>query len=217
MLICTFLQRSEISRHLQRKQKQKLMKTTIFLVLALIAGKPGFSVLNDSTKTAERAEVIRISEDVFELDYRPVSDKVTVLIKDEENRIIYRETVRDLARFRRPYNLGQLPKGNYSLEIRDGNEVVEKILEHQLTTRYSPIVRVQPMDSTSDQFKLMFVHPVDNRAYVRILDEIGREIYEGTLSGEGSGAIVRLFRLEKLPQSVTFEITTGNHQEVFTY
>jgi len=191
------------------------MKTTIFLIVALFLGKPGYSVLNDST---QNAEVVQLSEDVFELDYRPISDKVTILIKDDANRVVYRETVRKLVHFKRPYNISMLPEGDYHLEIRDGDTIVERMLTHELETRYSPIVRVQPMDSVSDRFKLTVVNPVNDAVRVRILDEIGRELYDNLLTSDAdSQAIVRLFKLEKFAKGITIEVSTGNHFQVFTY
>jgi hypothetical protein len=92
--------------------------------LALVFGMflvAGVVLAKENPAPVERVGVMQFGT-TLKVFYKGVeSNDVKVSIYDESNRLIYKETIRKVDGFIRPYNLSQLSKGNYTVEVIDGD------------------------------------------------------------------------------------------------
>lgn len=150
--------------------------------------------------------VVKTNESVFKVFYQAAEKStVQVRIANAAGEIIFKESIKNIDGFVRPYNLSQLPKGSYSLTVDNGKNIRTELIENH-----------QPVTQKAIHFELL-----DNRqkvaitAYasrevgwvIKVLDDQHREIYKAL--HKVNGQFGKIFRI-KNAVSYTIEVHDEN-------
>ncbi|MEH0155143.1 hypothetical protein V6R21_13440 [Limibacter armeniacum] len=81
---------------------------------------------NDSKLSSYDAAIYKHRGDKIAVHFvKPENNKVLVLIKNENDRVIFRDTFRNKNRVVKHYDLSHLPSGKYSIEVLNKDAVVK--------------------------------------------------------------------------------------------
>ena len=113
--------------------------------------------------------------------------KVSISILNEEGRLLHRNSVNANENLVLPYNLSQLPEGNYKVKIRTKNATEPKVV-HQFTSRSN-----EPMELPLIDYKTK----VDNRSVklkvagidepgvrIQIVDQFDRRLFDQVIEDQ---------------------------------
>ncbi len=159
----------------------------------------------EPTKTSNTA-IIKKSESTFALVYQAEeSATVKVSIRDEANKLVFVEVLRDVNGFIRPYNFSTLPEGNYSIVIEgEGTKQVEKIAYFAGTSQKRAFVT----KLVGDRFLVSAPVTQEEQLTIRIYNQRQQLLHKETHAVDSDFA--KIYRIEKLDGAVTFEVVRGN-------
>lgn len=108
---------------------------------------------------------------------------VRVTIHDEDENLVFKETLRQNYGFIRPYELAELPKGQYKVTVENllGNEIKERVVTNQ-PVREDLFVQVKKVEDNNKQDRYLFTvaDPDYREMTIQILDEERRVLYSDT-------------------------------------
>lgn len=192
------------------------MKTTLFVIFSMISFG-GFSINHADPATPLKVSETR--ENVYQLVYGAKTEKAVVRIINESGDVIFSEVLKNVEGFSRPYNFKFLPKGEYTIEVKDGDRILRDTIVHKAEKpepQESMVVRVKQMKNEAGRYVLTVVNPANDKALIRIMDERMNVLYESTLAAENH-AIVQLYKVKHEPMSLVFEVISGNQTRVITH
>lgn len=104
------------------------MKKLVVAALLTIVGTAAFATGDGSVRVSSD------SSSVFKVYYnKPVKTKVRVEILDVKGKKVFAETIAKGSQgFVRPYNLENLPQGEYTFKVSDGNDLSTFKFNHQV-------------------------------------------------------------------------------------
>jgi len=101
--------------------------SVIFIILITVC----YGVVSGSSEGVERKIRVVKTGSIYRVTYRrPLQTLVRVAILDEAGNKVFSERIISNGSFTRPYNLSQLPKGNYKICVRDDLGEYTKVLRH---------------------------------------------------------------------------------------
>ena len=168
-----------------------------------------FASEGESTTAKASTEVRKSETQVFNLVYKgATSERVDVRIVDENDNILFSESIKNLNAFARPYNLSQLPEGTYTIKVTDSNgtkvheihnyknpaKVVEKSLHFVRLTKV-----------TDGKYQLTIGNQGVNDAQIEIYDNNQNLLYRNTELLNGNYA--KVYNLQQVDaKTVSIEI-----------
>lgn len=170
----------------------------LVLSTSLFAAGP---VENPSLKS--EMAIIRKDDNTIKLFYKSsVFTNVKISIRNEANKVVFEETLRNTEGFVRPYNLEKLTQGQYTLEIVDGSgkqsqlisigEVQESKMIHVIKLK----AEGKFLLTASGMGKEEITVNIYNDAHVLVHNQVNAI----------SGNHAELFNLSKIKGGATFEI-----------
>ena len=113
--------------------------------------------------------------------------KVSISILNEEGRLLHRNSVNANENLVLPYNLSQLPEGNYKVKIRTKNATEPKVV-HQFTSRSNepmelPLIAYKTkVDNRSVKLKVAGIDEPGVR--IQIVDQFDRRLFDQVIEDQ---------------------------------
>ena len=172
----------------------------------------GTTELSNTTKF----QVVENTECRFDLYYVSENfDNVSVRILNEKGKIVNTDKISDVKAFKRTYNLKDLPTGNYSIEVKNGEGKAVQKVYHNITKNANLHSLVGQLPN-SKRFKVL-VGPssVNEMVTVKIFNDKDELLKEESIEAvEGFSKIYDLSKLNT--KYVTFKLCNGQETESFT-
>lgn len=186
---------------------------TILVMLTVVCS--AVSAKTDNPKATTGMAVVK-SGSVFKVYYKgskPADVKVTIL--NAEGAEVYKETLKNIESFVRPYNFSTLKEGNYTiaLENEDGRQLKSIDYNAASDQRLMSLVRIR---GNENKYVLSVPNKGSDVLYVRILDAKNDVVYAETKEIEGDFA--RIYSLNKLGNDFAIEVTDkSGHVQTISY
>jgi flagellar hook assembly protein FlgD len=177
-------------------------KTLSFLAVLFLVTSTAFATTPD--EPASGISVLRKGE-TFKLLYKGARyNDVKIYILNEDDEVIFSETIKSTDGFIRPYNFSKLPEGNYSFELVDnkGRHEIEQV-NYRLETQ-KKVMHVVQVGGTTDKFVLSVPNSGQSQLAVNIYDDKGRVMYAGSENIDGDFA--KVYNIKDHSGRVTFEV-----------
>ncbi|HPM30417.1 MAG TPA: hypothetical protein PLJ60_08765 [Chryseolinea sp.] len=186
------------------------MKKTlsIFIVLIAISSVVNARRLDKPEETSSMA--IMKSGSLVKLFYTGVKEcNVKVTIFNAENKIMFKEELRQVDRFMRPYNFGELPEGDYTIELVDhtGKKIEKVSYREGKIERLANLLRIS---GDENRYLLTLSNKGKETLEVKIYNAKGDLLYSH--SEDINGDFAKIYDLSRVDEKVSFEITdrSGN-------
>lgn len=134
------------------------------------------------------------------------SDKVKVTIYDAASNAVFTEEIKGKSNFIRPYNLENLPYGDYTIVLEDKNGRTEEKVRYakeEVSTRATIIHKKQSRKALVTLFSTG-----ETEVTYRVLDINNNVLYSESETVNGQAA--KSFNLEKVKGTVTLQISDSN-------
>lgn len=188
------------------------MKKTLSILVVLLA----VSSLTFALRTPGKETGIAVVRNgaTYKLYYNGLQQlDVTVSIRDASDRVVFREVLKDVAGFVRPYNFSHLSEGDYVIEIKDINGLRTEKIRYQKDdeTKFARVVKVSESER---KYLLMISNKVPGSFTVKIFDGSDNIIYSH--KEETSGDFAKVYNLEGSAGNGRFVITdeSGNLKSI---
>lgn len=178
---------------------KKTFSTLLMLAIAssvvLAGGDPNPS---ESSKMA-----VMKSGDVVKVFYKKSSDaKVKITILDQDNKAVFAEEVKNHSGFIRPYNLSQLPEGDYKIVMEDESDKREESIS---TVKDHSSALASVLKANEHQFVVTLYSKQEKSVKVSFLDSEENVLFAENYLVEGR--MPKLFNLKNINGAVTIEVT----------
>ena len=192
------------------------MKSVNFLVLVCV-----FSLLSNfaiagggidpATKFAYNVHTVKGTEKI-RLAFENTSESdVTIKIFDQNNKLVFSEVQKHKKSMSKNYDLSQLGKGTYRIElISGGYKAEEKLVVGAQEEQNYPFSLVVAPYKTQNSFVVSYSNAA-NSVYVNVYNEKGEEVYQNALSGYHF--YNQVYTLNDLPKGKYEVIVSGNGGE----
>jgi len=192
------------------------MKTKVIIAALLtVISSASFATGEEKKekKSSATVEITRQNEHVFNLTYKGSNnEKVEVKIFNENNVVVFSETIKKYDAFNRPYNLSKLPEGVYSVKVTDTNGTVVREINHA-SFKFASAISMVRFDSVAvNKLKLTIINQGSKKAAIRILDKNNDVLYASNQSINGNFATI--FNLAQV-KAKTFEVTVNGKISVY--
>lgn len=183
-----------------------MKKITLLLAGVLTAGVSWAGAGYETPKGATGIAVVRNDESSFKLYYKSEEKAdVKVQIFDADDKVIFSEVIPKSDGFARPYNFVNLREGDYTIRVDNGANWMSETVSYHADVDPNPfhIVKVD-----QERYLLTRAGNKEEVISVRILDENGAVLYEGSQKVEG--AFAQLYNLGRRQGVISFEVS-GKH------
>lgn len=179
---------------------------TILVVLTAVCSSVSANEI-DKPKTPVGMAVVKTGA-IFKLYYKGLKPAdVRVTIFNDKGIPVYKETLRHIESFMRPYNFSTLGEGDYTIEL-DGEEgkQIQKISYHKFSSK--KLMNIIRVAGSEDKYMLRVSNKGSEKLQIRIFDRSNALIYVGNENIEGDFA--KIYDLGKTGSGFVFEITDKN-------
>lgn len=122
-------------------------------------------------------------------------EKLSIHIYNEEDREIFKETIKSKRGVRKPYDISRLPYGEYRFEVRVANELVVHKVKHN-APEYPGNVKLLVAPIEESKIRIMVMGPEYKDFKLLIYDQYRNKIlFEESI--KQSGNVGRVFNLEE--------------------
>ena len=181
-----------------------MKKSISILTLLLIAGSISFvNAFDDPRSTSgvlKQGSTVKVLYKASEL-----SD-VKIYILDEQDQIVYTEKIKNTDGFARPYNLSNLPQGNYKIKLLDNSgSHVEHISHSVKPVKRSRITYVARVAGSTDSFILSVPNKGQDDISITIYNADDELLYSGkeTITGD----FAKIYKLKNYNGKIKFVVT----------
>ena len=187
-----------------------MKKTLSILVMLTLLSSVAFAggIGDDPKSPAKKGLAVIKQGSVFKLFYKcQESDDVRVTIYNSDNKAIFKETLRNVDGFMRPYNFGNLAEGDYTVVVKD-DFCDHAELIHHYAEKSNSLIGVIQLSETPEKFVLTVGKKLSPETIgVRIFNDKNEVVYEQIEFVDGDFA--KLYNLKE-GDSYRFEITDSN-------
>jgi len=189
------------------------MKRTTQIMAALLTVISSVAFATGDEKEVNKTssvEVMLKEPKVFHLVYKSENaDRVSIKIMNENNRVVFSESIKKYDAFTRPYNLSLLPEGIYTVEVTDQFGTTKRQIHN---FKYTPSTVALPhivkLDQIEDQkYKLTIVNQGVNAANISIYDAKNDLVYKGFENLDGNFA--KLYNLSRVNAKTVEVVVNG--------
>lgn len=177
---------------------------SILVVLAAVSGAVNANVI-DNPKSNTGLALMK-SESGFKVFYKgSKAGTVRVTITNDKGESIFRETLKNVESFMRPYNLSSITEGDYKIEISspDGKQIEKFSYTKNKIEKLMNLLHVK--DSDGKVVLTVANKNGNDRLRVNIFDQNYNLVY--TASENISGDFAKVYDLKSLGENFTFEVS----------
>jgi hypothetical protein len=163
----------------------------------------------DKPKSPVGTSVIK-SGSVFKLFYKGTRPSdVTVTILDEKGTAVYKETLRNVENFMRPYNFSSLKEGEYTIELNheDGKQLQKISYHNAVATAQKKLMNLLRVPGT-EKYMLRVSNKGNETLKVSVFDAKHALVYSGTEKIDGDFA--KIYDMNEVGQGFVIEVTDQN-------
>jgi hypothetical protein len=187
--------------------KKPIIMAVLLTVISTVAfALPGTTELSNTSKfqvvenTGSRYDLYYVSENI---------DNVIVRILDKAGNLVNTDKLNGVKAFKRTYNLKELPSGNYTLEVKNGEGKASQSIFHNpaKTSSLESIVGLFPNDNKIK----VFVAPNDQNqdVSVQIFNDQDQLLFKESISDAQKG-FSKVYDLNKVKSNyVTVKLSNG--------
>jgi hypothetical protein len=141
---------------------------------------------------------------LFKLYYKSIKQEtVRVSISDEKGEMVFKETIKKVEGFMRPYNFEGLAEGQYFIQIEDeSGKRVEKV--NYKSGKAEQLIHVQKLSNDENKYLLTIASAKEENVFIKIYDVDGTLVHYEAQSIAGEFA--QVYDLNKV-KSFTIEVT----------
>ena len=158
---------------------KKLVKVFVLAAISLVATK---SFANDSTAYAPNFKVWSAESGKYNVLYRSATkESVKIKFLNEKRRVLYTEWVRSSKGFVKPFDLNQLPKGTYTIELVSNEQVLQESIKlYSAKELYDQMIQISELDE--QKVKVDVDTKAGDEVDVFIMNDEGGVIYNESTS-----------------------------------
>ncbi len=181
------------------------MKKTLSILIVLIAISSVVSARRLDKPEETSSMAIMKSGSLVKLFYTGVKEcNVKVTILNAENKIVFKEELRQVDRFMRPYNFSELAEGDYTIELVDHiGKKIEKVSYRE--GKIEPLANLIRISRDENKYLLTLSNKGTKTFVVKIYNDNGTLLYSHDEDVDGDFA--KIYNLSKADQKFSFEIT----------
>ncbi|MBX2957865.1 MAG: T9SS type A sorting domain-containing protein [Cyclobacteriaceae bacterium] len=188
------------------------MKTKSLMLAALVV----FSALTTLAKDDPNNTglfVISGKSGVYKLIYEGEKPSaLTLTIFDNQGKVVYAETVRNLKGFIRPVNFKGMASGTYIIQVKNGDQKMEAVVEYAPQVAKAEVsakkAAVHAKVIEANKFAIMIANQGKETVEVRIFD--AQQDLVNSYRETVTGSYGKVFNLSKVESnSFTFEVYTS--------
>ena len=184
-----------------------LVKLTVMALL--IASNP--LLANDENSLETLVSVKNLEPGKIQLAYYgKTPEKVHVQIYDQENKQVFKETINSKKGIKKPYNLRQLPYGEYKIEVRVAEEITVHKVKHE-APKFPGRVKLQAAAFGDNKIKMLVMGPNYKEFKLRLYDDNNELLYQYDISQKDNFG--RVFNLEG-SKAKTVRLVLSNNREI---
>jgi hypothetical protein len=148
------------------------------LVITFLSAAVQPLIAKEANSLETLISVKKLEEGKVQLSYYGKSpENVHVQIINEQDKPVFKETIKSKYGIKKPYNLSQLPYGEYVFEVRVADEVITHRVMHK-APMYPGNVILQAATCGEGKIKMMVVGPGYKDFKLRVYDENNKLIYQ---------------------------------------
>lgn len=183
-----------------------MKKLVVMFGVLMIISRVAFA--GDVNAPKATATKVSLKGDVVKIFYRSEnSDKVRVTIYDANANIIFSEQIKSESSFVRPYNLENLPYGEYTVVIEDKNGKTEEKVSYVNNKGTKSLASIISKKESRGVI-VALTSKGDADVTYRLLDNEKNVLYSETQKVNGQSA--KSFNLEKVKGAVTIEVSDSS-------
>lgn len=186
------------------------------LTMALIAALGWSGYANAANENLETMTEVKNSHNKVKVILKKGLGKVRLEVIDLKGKKLHQQTVFVKQDVMVPYDLSELPVGQYQLKIESGSkaaygEVATFDIERKLTKSELPLMAYRK-DLDNGSIKLTVIGLEDPEVKVRILDKSGKEIFEECIHQEK--AFSKVYHLKQIRnEEVSIQVTDASGRQ----
>lgn len=184
------------------------MKKIVLVFGLLVASSVLFAGVEKNPNSTTEMAVLK-NGNVVKVHYSGEKERnVRITIYNNKRQAVFQEEVKGHAAFIRPYNLVVLPKGEYIIELNDGNEVYEESINFYKAKSevLSSIVKSAP-----DKFMLTLYSAQETSVKILLRDESSNILFSDRIRLKGGSA--KLFNLKNIDSAVSVDLISEGSQK----
>jgi hypothetical protein len=186
------------------------MKKIIVLTLSVLCSALVFANgTDDPSKVASSVVVLNSNgSNLVKVFYKsPQLGNVKISILNEQQELIFSETLRKMDGFMRPYNFDALPEGTYMIQIEDVyGKQVEKLNYH--TGKTEKFVHLAKLLGQKGKYVLTGLSQQEDEIQVRIYDANNQLVFEE--NRKVTGEFGEVYNLKNISGSFTIEVADSH-------
>jgi hypothetical protein len=164
--------------------------------------------INGNPKSTSGVITTDAANGVFKVYYKgDEAARIEISIVDSKNKNVFSETLQRANGFLRPYNIGNLPAGEYTFVIDDGVSVLKKKVVNGSAPDDSKLFRVTRLNE-DDKFLFTASGKGEEIVTINIYNVAEKLLYSDTRSIKNS--ISRVYDLSHIRNKIAFEIVHAN-------
>ena len=156
------------------------------------------------------AKLEKVDDNKYQLNYLKTPEgKVTVVIRDESSRVIFRDVIFAEKFFSKNYDLSHLELGNYQFEVMDAQSDKLMVQEIQLLPENDKLAQVISVKVLDEDRLTIFMDNAEGLVRtLKIFDEVGL-IYEEAVTSED---FAKKFKFENVDSisKLTIQVSDSN-------
>lgn len=194
-------------------KKQILMIAALLIVLSSAVFANEGEVNNSNTSV----EVNRTNDNSYSVVYKGVNtEKVNIKIVDENNQLIFAESIKNRDSFVRPYNLSNLPQGTYTIIVTDANGTrSHEVKNYSASENANSNGTVRFKSFEPNRYVLNIVNTTSQTAIIKIYNNDNKLVYTTTENLDG-GNYAKIYNLKNV-NSGLIEVYFNDNVKTFRF
>jgi hypothetical protein len=142
--------------------------------------------------------------------YGKTPEKVVVNIYNENNKRVFMETIQSKKGIKKPYDLRELPYGEYSIKVRVDDEETTHKVSHAVP-EYPGQAKMMATVFGESRVKMLLMSPYQKKFKLRIYDENNELLYQQNIRQQQNFG--RVFNFED-SKTKTVRLVLSNNKEI---
>jgi len=187
----------------------KVLRKLLAIAFLTIAASPLMAKTENSIESL--VSVKKIEPGKVQIAYYGKSpEKVHVHIYNEKNQEVFKETINSKRGIKKPYNLRELPYGDYKFEVKVANEVTVHNISYE-APKYPGNVVMLASACGQGKIKTMLMGPGQKDFKLRIYDEHNRLLFKQEIRQQGNyGKVINI----QDPRVRKVRLVLSNHRDI---